>query len=72
MSRVQIDHILELPASERIAIVQDIWESLREHPELVEVTAAQREELERRWVDLQQNPDDEETWEDVEESLRSE
>lgn len=72
MSRVPIDHILELPAAERVAIVQEIWESMLEHPDDLEITAAQREELERRWVDLQQNPDDSEPWSDVKKSLLSE
>jgi putative addiction module component, TIGR02574 family len=72
MSRVPIDHILELPTAERVAVVQEIWESMLEHPEDVEITAAQRAELERRWVDLQQNPDDGESWSDVKKSLQNE
>jgi putative addiction module component (TIGR02574 family) len=72
MSRVPIDHILELPTEERVAVVQEIWESMLEHPENVEITAAQREELDRRWMDLQQNPDDGESWEDVKKSLLNE
>ena len=72
MSRVPIDHILELPTAERVAIVQEIWESMLEHPDDVAITAAQREELERRWVDLQQNADDGESWSDVKKSLMNE
>ncbi|HXA18604.1 MAG TPA: addiction module protein [Thermoanaerobaculia bacterium] len=72
MSRVPIDHILELPTTERVAIVQEIWESMLEHPEDVAITAAQREELDRRWIDLEQNPDDGESWEDVKKSLLNE
>ena len=72
MSRVPIDHILELPTADRVAIVQEIWESMVEHPEDVEISAAQREELDRRWLDMQQNPDDEQPWDEVMESLRSE
>jgi len=72
MSRVAIDHILELPTAERVAIVQEIWESMLEHPDEIEITTAQRDELERRWVDLQQNPDDEESWSDVKKSLMNE
>jgi putative addiction module component (TIGR02574 family) len=52
MSRVPIDHILELPAAERVAIIQEIWESMIEHPDDVEISAAQREELDRHWLDL--------------------
>jgi putative addiction module component (TIGR02574 family) len=72
MSRVPIDHILELPTEERVAIVQEIWESMLEHPDSVEITAAQREELELCWVELQQNPDDGESWDDVKKSLQNE
>jgi putative addiction module component (TIGR02574 family) len=72
MSHVPIDHILELPTEERVAIVQEIWESMLEHPDSVEITAAQREELELCWVELQQNPDDGESWEDVKKSLQNE
>jgi putative addiction module component (TIGR02574 family) len=72
MSRVPIDHILELPTAERVAIVQEIWESMLEHPDDVKITAAQREELERRWVELQQNPDEGESWNDVKKLLLNE
>jgi putative addiction module component (TIGR02574 family) len=72
MSQVPIDSILDLPPAERIAIVQEIWESVVDSPELVEMTAAQRDELERRWVDFQRNPDDGESWADVKKSLRDE
>jgi putative addiction module component (TIGR02574 family) len=72
MSRVPIDRILELPTAERLAIVQEIWESMLEHPDEVAITAAQREELEQRWVDLQQNPEDGESWSDVKKSLQNE
>jgi putative addiction module component (TIGR02574 family) len=72
MSRVPIDHILELPTAERVAIVQEIWESMIEHPDNIATTEAQRAELERRWVDLQQNPNDGESWDDVKKSLQNE
>jgi putative addiction module component (TIGR02574 family) len=72
MSRTPIDEILELPPSERVAIVQEIWESVVEDSRTVPLTASQREELERRWFDLQQNPDDGEPWDEVKASLRSE
>jgi putative addiction module component (TIGR02574 family) len=72
MSRVPIDHILELPTAERVAIIDEIWESLREHSGNVEVTAAQREELDRRWIEIQENPDDAEPWSDVKRALQSE
>jgi len=52
--------------------VRGIGEEMIEHPEDVEITPSQREELERRWMDLQQNPDDGESWSDVKTSLQNE
>ena len=72
MSRVPIDHILKLPTADCVAIVQEIWESMLEQPENVEITEAKRDELERCWLELQQNPDDGESWEDVKKPLQNE
>jgi putative addiction module component (TIGR02574 family) len=72
MSRVPLDQILELPATDRVEIAQLIWESVFEHPEAVPLTKAQRDELERRWHEFEQNPDEGEPWEDVKRSLLSE
>lgn len=72
MSRAAVNQILELPPAERVAIVQEIWESMVVSPEEVAVTAVQREELERRWLSFQLNPDEGESWDEVKKSLRSE
>jgi len=40
--------------------------------EEVEISDSQREELERLWLDLQQNPDEGESWEDVKKQLKDE
>lgn len=72
MSRVLLDQILQLPVAERIEIAQQIWDSVSEHPEGVLLTEAQKEELERRWKDFEQNPDEGEPWEDVKQSLLNE
>jgi putative addiction module component (TIGR02574 family) len=72
MSRVPLDHILELPATDRVEIAQLIWESVFEHPETLPLTQAQTDELERRWRAFEQNPNEGEPWEDVKRSLLSE
>lgn len=72
MSRVPIDAILELPAAERVELAQQIWESVFEHPDGIPLTAAQKEELERRWTAFQQNPDEGEAWDDVKKMLLDE
>ena len=57
---------LVLPVRDRLKLVQDIWDSIYAHPELLPVTDAQKGELDRRiaayseapqgtsWNDLQQ------------------
>ncbi len=71
MSRLPIDQILDLPAEERVELARQIWESVVEHPEAVPLTAAQRDELERRWQAFDQRPGEGEPWE-VERSLLDE
>ncbi|HUP63399.1 MAG TPA: addiction module protein [Thermoanaerobaculia bacterium] len=72
MNREPIEAILDLPAAERLAIVQEIWESVVADSVAVPLTAGQRAELERRWQDLERNPDAGESWDDVKRTLRSE
>lgn len=72
MNRVPLDQILALPATDRVEIAQVIWESVFEHPEAVPLTQAQKDELERRWLAFEQNPDEGEPWDDVKRSLLSE
>ncbi|MBN2205331.1 MAG: addiction module protein [Thermoleophilia bacterium] len=43
----------KLAPDERLRLIEQLWESLREHPEAVPVTAAQRAELDRRLDELE-------------------
>jgi putative addiction module component (TIGR02574 family) len=72
MSRVPLNAIFELPASERVEIAQEIWQSVFDHPETLPLTEGQREELERRWRAFEQNPQEGEPWEDVKRLLLDE
>lgn len=58
MTRVSLDQILELPATDRVEIAQIIGECVFEHPDAVPLTQAQKDELERRWRAFEQNPDE--------------
>lgn len=66
------NRILELPTEVRLEIIEEIWESVAEHPESVPLTAAQREDLERRWQAYEEDPDAGVLWEDFEKSLLDE
>ena len=45
-------NIEELSSQERLDLLEQLWESLRQDPANVPVTRAQREELDRRLDDL--------------------
>lgn len=55
-----------LSASERIQLVQEIWESLAPAAEELPLTEGQRQELDRRLAALEANPGNVIPWEEVE------
>jgi len=68
---VDLSKILELPIEERIELVQSIWDSVAAVPEAVQLTAAQREELEERVRDYRKNPEGGSPWPEVRERILS-
>ena len=54
-----------LPLEERLALVQEIWDSIAGAPEAVELTSAQRDELEARLVSFQNDPRAGDPWDVV-------
>lgn len=54
-----------LPVEEKVALVQEIWDSIAAEVEAAPLTAAQRTELERRLADHEANPDDVIPWEQI-------
>lgn len=69
MATVDIREILKLSVSERIQLVEEIWDSIADHPESLPVTEAQKAELDRRLTDYRANPGQGRTWEAVRDSL---
>lgn len=57
--------VLELSVTDRIRLVEDIWDSIAEVPQTVPLTQAQREELDRRLEDYRKHPDEGSPWEAV-------
>ena len=58
-----------LGIEERIALVEEIWDSIAADSAAVPLTTSQRDELDRRLVDHVANPDDVVSWDDVKASL---
>jgi putative addiction module component (TIGR02574 family) len=63
MSSLGIDR---LGVSERIQLVQEIWDSIAASAEEFPLTEAQRQELDRRLALLEANPDNVIPWDEVE------
>ena len=62
---------LRLPAEERIRLVQDIWDSVAELPEAVELSDEHRTILRQRLDAHQRDPSAASPWEDVKARLAS-
>jgi putative addiction module component (TIGR02574 family) len=52
MSKPELD-IAAMTAEERLSLLEELWDSLTTTPESIPLTAAQREELDRRLDDLE-------------------
>ena len=65
MKPIRLSDVLELPLSERLKLVEAIWDSIVEAPEVLELTEAQRAELDRRLDDYEKNPDIGSPWSEV-------
>ena len=62
-------HGLSVP--ERIVLVEQIWDSIVAEEDGLEVTQAQKDELDRRLAACEASPDEGSTWEEVKARLRA-
>ena len=63
--------IFDLSPSEKLQLVEDLWDDLAAAPETVPVHDWQKEELARRKANLMKNPGAGLTWEEVKQRVRS-
>jgi putative addiction module component (TIGR02574 family) len=63
--------IFELDVSEKLQLVEDLWDDLAAAPEQIPVLEWQKEELARRKAAYLQNPDTYTSWEEAKERIRS-
>ncbi len=61
----------ELSIPERIELLQRLWDELAAQPENIELTDAQRAELDRRLDDYRRDPNAGVSWESLRENLRN-
>ena len=55
----------ELTADERLRLIEDLWESLRQKPQSVPLAKAQRKELDRRLDELENDGPSGIAWDEV-------
>ena len=65
MKKISIADFLNMPIEDIVFLVQDLWNSIAEAAENVELTAEQREELDRRLEDFHRDPTAGSPWEEV-------
>lgn len=66
---VRIDEIKRLSVAERIRLVQEIWDSIAADRNAQPLSPAERQELERRLREYEQDPSGTKTWSEVREDL---
>ncbi len=70
MSMIAKGDILNLSVSERIQLVEDIWDTIAEVPESVALTDEQKAELDRRLDAYHRDPSVGSPWSIVQERIR--
>jgi putative addiction module component (TIGR02574 family) len=63
--------VFDLTPSEKLQLVEDLWDDLAAKPNDVPVHEWQKEELARRKANLQKNPASALLWEQVQKRIRS-
>ena len=66
---VKLSELLELPVEERLKLVEALWESVAECPEALELTTAQKQELDRRLAAYERDPDAGVLWAELKQRL---
>jgi putative addiction module component (TIGR02574 family) len=70
MKNLSASEILKLSVSERIQLAFDLWDSIAEVPESIELTDEQMEELERRLESYHNHPEEGSPWSEVKTRVR--
>lgn len=65
MKSIRLSDVLELPVSERLKLVEAIWDSIVDTPEALGLNDTQRSELDRRFEEYDRNPGIGSPWSEV-------
>lgn len=70
MSTNQLNEISKLSLSERIQLVEDIWDSIAADSKSILIAETQKQELDRRLENYAKNPHAGSSWEEVKKLIR--
>jgi putative addiction module component (TIGR02574 family) len=70
MSTAKKIDIHELSQSERILLAEELWDSIAEDQDTLEVTASQKKILEDRLAAYRASPNEGSSWEDVKKEMQ--
>lgn len=65
MSKISFPDFLELTPAERIQLAQELWDSVGEIPEAIDLTEADKQELKRRLAEHRASPESAIPWDEV-------
>ncbi|PSB02813.1 addiction module protein [Merismopedia glauca] len=65
-----LKEITALSVSDRIRLVQAIWDTIADEQVYSNLITSQQQELDRRIADYEANPDDVLTWEEIKASIK--
>jgi putative addiction module component (TIGR02574 family) len=65
MKTITASDIAQMPIQQRIQLVEDIWDSIAELPDAVEIPEWHKEELDKRLAAYHASPSDGSPWKDV-------
>jgi putative addiction module component (TIGR02574 family) len=60
-----------LSVDDRLALVQEIWDSIAEQPDLAPLSDEQKRVLDQRLADLDANPGNVMTWDEIKRSVQA-
>jgi len=68
---ISMSEVLKLSISERIQLVEDVWDSIATISKPVELTQKQKKELDRRLASYHKDPSSGSPWEEVKKRILS-
>jgi len=64
------EDLKKLTKSEKILLINDLWDDITQDPSDIPLTTAQEKKLDQRYAEFLDNPDEGKTWESFKKELK--